>query len=131
MMKIIEGSSFLDNRGIISLLNDFDLKNIRRMYVIKPETGVIRAWQGHKKERKRLYVLTGCFQVQIVNMLDRNKRRNLIPNSNENRVFQIELGHYNGFEDLEDSSELLVFSDQTLDDSKGDDYRLTLEDFKW
>jgi dTDP-4-dehydrorhamnose 3,5-epimerase-like enzyme len=129
-MEIIEGSTFQDNRGIIRFINDFDLEKVRRMYLIKPELNVIRAWQGHKKERKLFYVLSGSFQVQIVNMLDR-KRRILILNSNENKVVQIEPGHYNGFEALEDSSELLVFSDQTLDDSKEDDFRLTLEDLKW
>jgi dTDP-4-dehydrorhamnose 3,5-epimerase-like enzyme len=130
-MKIIEGSSFKDNRGIIRFVNDFDLINIRRMYVVKPELAVIRAWQGHKKESKWFYVLSGSFQVQIVNMLDLNQRRSLTLQSNENKVIQIEPGHYNGFELLEDSCELLVFSDQTLDDSKGDDFRLTLEDLKW
>ena len=49
-MKIIEGSSFQDNRRIISFVNDFDLKNIRSMCVLKPETDVFRAWQGHKIE---------------------------------------------------------------------------------
>ena len=131
MMKIIEGSSFRDNRGIISFVNDFDLKNIRRMYVIKPETDVIRAWQGHKIESKWFYVLSGSFQIQTVNMLDFNQRRSLTLDSYENKVIQIEPGHYNGFVAQEESSELLVFSDQTLEGSKGDDFRLNLEDLSW
>lgn len=60
-MKVIEGSSFQDNRGIIRFVNEFDLKNIRRMYVIKPETNVIGAWQGHKIVKKWFYVLSGFF----------------------------------------------------------------------
>jgi hypothetical protein len=43
-MDVIVGSSFQDNRGIISFVNDFYLKNIRRMNVIKPKIDVIRAW---------------------------------------------------------------------------------------
>ncbi len=58
-MKIIEGSSFQDNRGFIRLINDFDLEKVRCMYLIKPEVNVIRAWQGHKKESKWFYVLSG------------------------------------------------------------------------
>ena len=43
-MKIIEGSSFQDDRGIIRFVNDLDLERIKRMYVIKPELDVVRAW---------------------------------------------------------------------------------------
>jgi dTDP-4-dehydrorhamnose 3,5-epimerase len=130
-MEIIKGSSFQDNRGIIRFVNDFDLKNIRRMYVIKPETDVIRAWQGHKIESKWFYVLSGTFQIQTVNMLDFNQRRSLTINSNENKVIQIKPGNYNGFMALNESSELLVLSDQTVENSKNDDFRLTLEDLSW
>lgn len=130
-MKIIEGSSFQDNRGIIRFINDFDLEKVRRMYLIKPELNVIRAWQGHKKESKWFYVLSGSFQVQTINMLDLNHRQNIILRSNENKVLNIEPGNYNGFLALEDSSQLIVYSDQTLEESKEDDFRLTLEDLKW
>lgn len=130
-MKIIEGSSFQDNHGLIRFIIDFDLELIRRMYVIKPELDVIRAWQGHKKESKWFYVLSGSFQVQTINMLDLNHRQDIILRSNENKVLNIEPGNYNGFLALEESSELLVFSDQTLKESKEDDFRLTLEDLKW
>jgi dTDP-4-dehydrorhamnose 3,5-epimerase len=130
-MNIIEGSSFQDNRGLIRFINNFDLENVRRMYLIKPELNVIRAWQGHKKESKWLYVLSGSFQVQTICMLDLNNRQNIILRSNENKVLNIKPGNYNGFLALEDSSELLVFSDKTLEDSKEDDFRLTLEDLKW
>lgn len=130
-MKIIEGSSFQDKRGLIRFINDFDLENVRRMYLIKPELNVIRAWQGHKKESKWFYVLSGSFQVQTINMLDLNNRQNIILRSNENKILNIEPGNYNGFLALEDSSELLVLSDQTLEVSKDDDFRLTLDDLKW
>ena len=130
-MNIIEGSSFQDNLGFIRFINDFDLEKVRRMYLIKPEKNVIRAWQGHKKESKWFYVLSGSFQVQTINMLDLNHRQNFILRSNENRVLNIEPGNYNGFLALEESSELLVFSNQTLEASKEDDFRLTLEDLKW
>ena len=130
-MKIIEGSTFQDNRGFVRFINDFDLEKVRRMYLIKPELNVIRELRGHKKESKWFYVLTGSFQVQTINMLVLNHRQNFILRSNENKVLNIEPGNYNGFLALEESSELLVFSNQTLEVSKEDDFRLTLEDFKW
>ena len=130
-MNLIDGSSFQDNRGFIRFINDFDLEKVRRMYLIKPELNVIRAWQGHKKETKWFYVLSGSFQVQTINMLDLNHRQNIILRSNENKVLNIEPGNYNGFLALEHSSELIVFSDQKLEESKEDDFRLTLVDLKW
>jgi dTDP-4-dehydrorhamnose 3,5-epimerase len=130
-MNIIEGSLFQDNRGFIRFINDFDLEKVRRMYLIKPEMNVIRAWQGHKKESKWFYVLSGSFQVQTINMLDLNNRQNIILKSNENKLLNIEPGNYNGFLALEESSEVLVFSDQTIEESKEDDFRLTLQDLKW
>jgi hypothetical protein len=75
--------------------------------------------------------LSGSSQVQTVNILDLNQRRSLTLNSNENKVIQIEPGHYNGFVALNVSSELLVFSDETLENSLGDEFRLTLEDLSW
>ena len=48
-MKIIEGSSFKDKFRFIRFINDFDLVKVRRVYLIKPEKNVIRAWQGLKK----------------------------------------------------------------------------------
>ncbi len=64
-------------------------------------------------------------------MLDSNNRQSIFLKLNENKVLNIEPGNYNGFLALEESSELLVFSDQTLEKSKGDDFRLTPEDLKW
>lgn len=64
-------------------------------------------------------------------MLNFNQRRSLPDNSSENKVIQIEPGHFNGFVALNEQSELLVFSDQTLENSKDDDFRLTLEDLDW
>ena len=130
-MKIIEGSSFQDNRGMIRFINDFDSEKVRRMYRIEPELNVIRAWQGHKKESKWFFVLSGSFQVQTINRLDLNHRQNIILRSSENKVLNIETGNYNGFLALEDSRQLIVYSDQTLVESKEDDFRLTLEDLKW
>ena len=46
-------------------------------------------------------------------------------------VLNIEPGNYNGLLALEDSSDILVFSGQTLEDSTADDFRLTIEDLKW
>ena len=75
--------------------------------------------------------MSGSFQIQTVYMLDLNQRRSITVSSTENKVIQIGRGLYNGFVALNESSELLVFSDQTLENSKDDDFRLTLKDLSW
>jgi len=64
-------------------------------------------------------------------MLNTNQSHILTLKLIETRVFHIEPGYYIGFMPLEESSELLVFSDQTIEGPKCDDFRLTQEDLKW
>jgi dTDP-4-dehydrorhamnose 3,5-epimerase-like enzyme len=47
--------------------------------------------------------------------------------STESMVLEIRGGHYNGFETLEKGSVLMVFSDFSMEDSKNDDFRETIE----
>ena len=63
-------------------------------------------------------------------MLDLNNCQSIFLKSNEYKGLNIEPGNYNGFLALEEASELLVFSDQTLEETKEDDFRLTLEDLE-
>jgi len=58
---VIEGNIHRDERGVVRFVNDFDMKKVVRMYCIKPKLGVVRAWQGHKRETKWFYVAKGSF----------------------------------------------------------------------
>jgi dTDP-4-dehydrorhamnose 3,5-epimerase-like enzyme len=129
-MTLIEGSLHKDDRGIVRFVNDFDMKNVVRMYCIEPKLGVIRAWQGHKNETKWFYVAKGSFVVKVVNMKT-NLLNQFILKDLESNVLEISGGNYNGFEALEDGSVLMVFSNYTLKKSKEDDFRLSLEEKAW
>jgi dTDP-4-dehydrorhamnose 3,5-epimerase len=49
MPEIIDGLEYEDARGRLIYFNDFDMKAVRRFYVIEhPDTSIVRAWQGHK-----------------------------------------------------------------------------------
>jgi len=129
-VEVIKGNLHSDERGVVRFVNDFDMKRVVRMYCIEPKKGVIRAWQGHQKETKWFYAAKGSFLVKTVEMKTFVKKEYLF-SSSESKVLEIPGGHYNGFEALEEGSVLMVFSDFGLEESKGDDFRESLENIAW
>ncbi|MEM0447940.1 MAG: WxcM-like domain-containing protein [Thermoplasmata archaeon] len=127
---IISGEIYEDFRGKMRLLNDFDLKSIVRMYCIEPNVDIIRAWQGHKFENKWFFASRGSFEVKIINMKSGKKSEYLLTDK-RSEILHITAGNYNGFKALEEGSLLIVFSDFTLEQSKSDDYRVSLDQIAW
>lgn len=111
-------------------MNDFNMSRVVRTYCIEPKLGVIRAWQGHKKETKWFYAAKGSFLVKMVDMDSLGKKEYMLKDT-ESIVLEISGGHYNGFEALEEGSVLMVFSDVGLEESKRDDFRESLDKIKW
>lgn len=135
--EIIEASAFHDHRGVLNAWTAFDLKSIIRMYAIEPaNTNIVRAWQGHFKERKWFYAASGSFEVQTIPIdpsgkADSSQRSKWILSAAGAAVLAIPGGYLNGFRALEASSRLLVFSDFDLEASKADDIRISLEEIPW
>ena len=130
-MILFNGSSFTDERGTVRFVNIFDLKKVVRMYCIEPNLSIIRAWQGHKRETKWFFVAKGRFLVKTIRMEDLKDISPIILSDQESKVLEIPGGFYNGFQALEEGSVMMVFSDFTLDESKKDDCRLSLEEIQW
>ena len=130
-MDFITGGHFTDQRGLLRFVNDFDMRQIRRMYLIEPTFGQIRAWQGHKKEQKWFFVLEGSFLIQTVSMHEQHVRSKMIVLAVDNTVIHIASGNYNGFEALAEGSKMLVFSDNTIDEASSDDFRMSLDELAW
>ncbi len=129
-MGLIEGNLYNDDRGIVRFVNDFEMSAIVRMYCIEPRMGVVRAWQGHKVERKWFYAAKGRFLIKTIEMDTLNKEVFELT-SLESKVLEIGGGYFNGFEALEEGSVLMVFSDLSLEESKNDDLRENLVKIKW
>jgi dTDP-4-dehydrorhamnose 3,5-epimerase-like enzyme len=127
---LIEGNLYNDDRGIVRFVNDFEMSAIVRMYCIEPRMGVVRAWQGHKVERKWFYAAKGRFLIKTIEMDTLNKEVFELT-SLESKVLEIGGGYFNGFEALEEGSVLMVFSDLSLEESKNDDLRENLVKIKW
>ncbi len=113
---------FGDDRGYFTPVN-FE-SNTKRIYIIKNHcSGIIRGFHGHKFESKIFYAIKGSFKIICMDM--KNKEwKDFVINERGNNVIKIPSGIYNGFVSLTDDAELLVISDKTFEESKGDDVRL-------
>lgn len=136
-MIIIKGNSFTDSRGTLQFVNNFHFEGIKRFYTIThPDTSIIRAWQGHKVETKHFFVTKGKFLICWVEIDNwDNPGKDLIVNqqileADEPQILIIPGGNANGIKALEADSQLIVFSDLTLEEAKDDDYRWKAEYFK-
>ena len=64
---IIKGGRFTDHRGSIDFVNDFHFEGVKRFYFIENvDTSIIRAWQGHRAEKKFFYAIQGSFLMAWV-----------------------------------------------------------------
>ena len=65
--NLIDGGIHEDERGIISFVNDFNFSDVKRFYtILNNSKGYVRAWQGHKIEKKYVYTIIGKFLVCAV-----------------------------------------------------------------
>jgi dTDP-4-dehydrorhamnose 3,5-epimerase-like enzyme len=128
--QITEGGLFSDSRGSVAFINDFNLSPIKRFYLIShPNTDVIRAWQGHKIERKWFFCTKGSFEIKVIK-IDTWEHpskdlhiNNHVLNANKSQVLAVNKGCCTAIRALEKNASLLVFSDKTLEEAKNDDFR--------
>ena len=132
----VNGDRFVDERGIVSFVNDFYLDDIKRFYLIEhSDTKTIRAWQGHKTESKYFYCIKESFRIAVIKTDDWDNPDKDLPidffdiNSSTPQILSIQANCINGFRALENNSILLVFSDKSLEESKEDDHRWDTEYF--
>jgi len=126
---LINGNSFVDDRGTLKFINEFNFEGVKRFYQVENhERGFIRAWHGHKKEGKYVYVAKGTAWVGIVDMETKVEEK-FVLSAKTPKVLWIPPGKYNGFQTLEEETIIFFFSTVTMDEAKGDDYRLSYEKF--
>jgi dTDP-4-dehydrorhamnose 3,5-epimerase len=127
--KIIEGGIFIDDRGPLRFVNEFNFKDVKRFYQVENhERGFIRAWHGHKKEGKYVYVARGSAWIGLVDMDEVHNDRYILSDKKP-QILYIPPGNYNGFQTLEDDTIIMFFSTTTTEESKGDDYRVPYNTF--
>jgi dTDP-4-dehydrorhamnose 3,5-epimerase-like enzyme len=121
--KIINGGISVDDRGSVRFVNDFNFDGVKRFYQVENhKRGFIRAWHGHKKEGKYVYLTSGSALIGVVNMETEDVQKFVLSDKSP-KILWIPPGHYNGFKSLEENTKILFFSTSTLEESLGDDIR--------
>lgn len=127
---LMSGKLFVDDRGEVGFVNDFDMRYVRRFYAVTNHSaGFIRAWHGHKKEAKYVTVTQGAAIVAAVKIdnwkqpsKDLKIHRFVLSAATPAVVF-VPKGYANGFKTLTEDTKIMFFSTSTLEQTQDDDFR--------
>lgn len=136
MIHLIKGGLAKDHRGQIRFVNDFDMSEVKRFYIItNTDTGLVRGWRAHRIEQRWFYVLSGSFALDLIKIDDWDNASADLPikrkviKSEDNQVVHVPVGYGTAFQALEEDSELLVFADYGIEHAPMDDYTWPLDYF--
>lgn len=137
---MMDGGLSVDDRGSLRYINDLDFSSfgIKRFYQVdNNESNHTRAYHGHLKENKIVYVPRGSAIIVGIPLSLRDNGTPFISkfakvcrhvlSSDKSQALWIPAGYANGFKTLNKDTIVMFFSDLILDDSKGDDYRFSLD----
>ena len=127
---IVTGGIVVDDRGLLAFCNEVDLAGIRRFYLVSNHVpGRVRAWHGHRKERKLMWPLAGAMLVGVVSIDDwdhpskQNAVKRFVLSAAKPQLLVVPPGHANGTMSLTSGATLLVLSNLVLEESVKDDFR--------
>lgn len=124
-MQLIDGGLSIDDRGTVTFVNDFDFKGVKRFYTVSNhKKGFIRAWHGHKKEGKYVFVVRGTVIVGVKSMEGHLDATTRVLSAVKPQILYIPPGNYNGFKTLTDNAQIIFYSTSTIEETKDDDYRM-------
>lgn len=134
--SLIKGGVYSDHRGGIRFVNDFDMNEVRRFYMIEnASTDVVRAWRAHRIEQRWFYAVTGEFLIYLVK-IDRwdspNKDLPIIKfilSATNNEVLHIPIGYASWIQSTNKDSTLMIFGDYGIENAKVDDYQYPIDYF--
>jgi dTDP-4-dehydrorhamnose 3,5-epimerase len=126
----LEGGMAVDDRGQLQFCNSFDLKTMRRFYIVSNHAPqFVRAWHGHKKETKYIFIASGSAivaAVKINNWSNPDKKAKVyrfVLSEKKPGLLKIPAGYAHGIKTLSEGTKIIVFTNLTLEDSLHDDYR--------
>jgi dTDP-4-dehydrorhamnose 3,5-epimerase-like enzyme len=133
--NLISGNCHKDERGQLFYNNDFDLTNIKRMYVIENSSiDIIRAWQGHTIEQRWFSATKGSFKIQLIVVDNWNTPSLTLPkitytlHSETLDILHIPAGYISSIQALEEKSKLVVMSNYHLGELN-DEFRYPMDYF--
>lgn len=126
------GKAITDSRGSVLFFNDVDLSEVVRLYEIFPKPDHPRGWQAHKLEKKWFYCKSGTLLVNLVKLDNfEHPSATLKPelhmiSSKEPEILAVPGGYATAFKAIAPNTNLMVFSNFTLEASQKDDYRYNI-----
>ena len=120
---ILDGAVATDDRGCVRFVNDFDFSRVKRFYQVENhKRGFIRAWHGHKKAAKYVYVPKGTAVIGVVKLplsstSESHNPEKFILSANKPQILYIPKGFANGAMTLEENTIIQYFSTSSLEES--------------
>ncbi len=128
--RLIKGSLAVDDRGELAFINELDLIDVRRFYLVRNyEARYVRAWHAHRTEGKYVTVLSGAALLCCVEVDDWESPSRDLPvhrfvlSARQPSALAIPPAFANGSMSLTDDCTVLFFSTHSIEDSLGDDIR--------
>ena len=126
--QVLSGGKAVDDRGSVSFVNEFDFAGVKRFYQVENhQAGFIRAWHGHRKEGKYIYLAAGAALVGAVSLETEKISKFVL--SDTPKVLWVPPNYANGFMNLRENTAVIFFSTATVEETKGDDIRFPYN--KW
>lgn len=133
---IIKGNVHTDFRGSLFYNNDFDAKEVKRIYFIEnKDSNTVRAWQGHKIEQRWFSAVQGSFEIKLIEVDDwiapskKSTIYSFILKANQLDVLHVPKGFISSIQALEPQSRLMLMADFLIGEVK-DEYRFDADYFK-
>lgn len=133
---IIGGGKHTDDRGTLYFVNDFDMTQVKRMYMIcHNDIYTKRAWRGHRLEKRWFYVVEGGFEITLVKIDQWEvpnpdlKLESFLLNADMPQVLYMPMGYASGFKATVPDSKILVYADADIAHAKDDDYQYPADYF--
>jgi dTDP-4-dehydrorhamnose 3,5-epimerase-like enzyme len=127
--KLIAGGVHEDDRGILHYNNEFVASDVKRIYAITNKNhDFIRAWQGHKIEKRWFSAICGAFKIRLIQIDNWESPSKNLPqlqfslSSESLDVLLVPSGYVTSIQASEENSKLFVMADYMYGEVK-DEYR--------
>jgi dTDP-4-dehydrorhamnose 3,5-epimerase len=132
--QLLKGGIAVDDRGQLTFANDFAFDGVKRFYMAENfSEDTIRAFHGHKKEAKYVFVSSGSALVAAVEMDDtvkpnkKNEVHRFVLSARSPSILYVPAGYANGWKALEQGTKVMFFSTTTMEEAKDDDFRFSAD----
>ena len=139
-IRFIKGGAATDERGTVSFVNGCGIADAKRFYFIEQSAAnPVRAWMGHRHERKWFVPAAGRSVVVLRRLLETpsgpemdSRCEVFLLDASHPCAVAVPAGYCSGFRSETPDAKVLVFSDKSLDEAAADMVRFDKDlGFDW